>query len=176
MNIFRLKNRWIISLLFLLFAVQGCIAKKETVTFLPEIEEPIACSEMLSMDVGSIPSDDFGRALNRSHSGAEFDRCWKPLMERALKAGRHIPIKHLARAVHVFNRNDSQDQFSLAVYMYFKEIIKGNGVYKEVDKKLLEGYLRFIINNAKSKQDEKLKKARLICSRLDSELYGKFFR
>lgn len=176
MNIFRLKNRLIICCLFLFFIAQGCLAKKETVKLLPAIEEPIACSEMLHMDTAAIPADDFALALNRSYSGIGFDDCWKPLMEKALKDGRQIPINHLAKAIHVFNRNDSRDQFSLAVYIYFKEIIKGNRVYKDTDKKLLAEYLSFIINNAKSRQDEELEKARLICSRLDPELYGKFFR
>lgn len=160
----------------LLFVVQGCLGKKERVELMPQIEDPVACSDMLLMDADSIPYNDFILALDNSVEGSKFYDCWKPLMEKALKDGRQIPVSHLAKAVHVFNRNDSKDEFSLVVYLYFKEIINGNGSYQEKEKKLLKQYLSFTINNAHSKQDKKLEKAKLICSRLDPELYGKFFR
>jgi hypothetical protein len=160
----------------LLFIAQGCLGKKERVELMPQIEEPVACSDMLLMDADSMPYNDLILALNNSVAGSGFYDCWKPLMKKALKNGRHIPIDHLARAVHVFNRNDSKDEFSLVVYLYFKEIINGNGLYQDKEKKLLKQYLSFTINNAKSQQDSNLEKAKLVCSRLDPELYGKFFR
>lgn len=160
----------------LLFISQGCLGKKERVELMPQIEEPVACSDMLLMDADSIPYNDFILALDNSVEGSKFYECWKPLMKKALKDGRHIPVNHLAKAVHVFNRNDSKDEFSLVVYLYFKEIINGNGSYRDKEKKLLVQYLSFTINNAKSQQDKNLKKAKLVCSRLDPELYGKFFR
>jgi len=160
----------------LLFITQGCVGKKETVELMPQIEEPVACQDMLLMDTASIPYNDLILALDNSVKDSEFHDCWIPLMKKALKDSRHIPVNHLARAVHVFNRNDSKDEFSLAVYLYFKEIINGNGSYQEKEKKLLKQYLSFTINNAHSKQDKRLEKAKLVCSRLDPELYGKFFR
>jgi len=176
MNFFKHKIRIVLCCLFLFFIAQGCVAKKETVKLFPEIQGPIACSDMLLMETTSIPYDDFALVLDSSYSSIEFDGCWKPLMKKALEEGRPIPMKHLAKAVNVFNRNDSKDTFSLAVYMYFKEIINGNGSYRDKEKKLLVQYLSFAINNAQSKQDEKLEKAKLVCSRLDPVLYGKLFR
>ncbi len=160
----------------LLFIAHGCMGKKQTVELMPPIKEPVACSNMLLMDTASIPYNDFILTLDNSVAGSGFYECWKPLMKKALKGGKHIPINHLAKAVHVFNRNDSKDEFSLAVYLYFKEIINGNGEYRDKEKKLLKQYLSFAIKNAQSKQDKKLERAKLVCSRLDPELYGKFFR
>jgi len=114
MDIFQQKNKLIIFCIFLFFAAQGCVAKKETITLMPGIKEPMACSDMLLMDTGPIPYNDFVLALDSSYSGYGFDTCWKPLMKKAFKEGRVIPTKHLARAVHVFNRNDSKDEFSAA--------------------------------------------------------------
>jgi hypothetical protein len=176
MDIFKQKNKLIIFCMFLFFTAQGCVAKKETITLMPGIKEPVACSDMLLMNTGSIPYNNFILALDNSYSGYGFDTCWKPLMKKALKDGRNIPAKHLARAVHVFNRNDSKDEFSAAVYLYFKAIINGNDSYGDKERKLLAQYLSFTINNAGSKQDERLEKAKLVCSRLDPELYGKYFR
>ena len=160
----------------LLFFAQGCLGKKERVELMPQIEEPVACSDMLLMDADSMPYNDLILALDNSVAGSGFYDCWKPLMKKALNNGRHIPIGHLARAVHVFNRNDSKNEFSLAAYLYFKEIINGNGSYRDKEKELLVQYLSFTINNARSQQDKNLEKAKLVCSRLDPELYGKFFR
>lgn len=159
-----------------LVIAQGCVGKNERVELMPEIEEPVGCSDMLLMDAASIPYNDFILALDNSVEGSGFYDCWKPLMKKALKDGMHIPVNHLAKAVHVFNRNDSKDEFSLAVYLYFKEIINGKGSYHDKQRKLLAQYLSFTINNAQSKQNKNLEKAKLVCSRLDPELYRKFFR
>lgn len=160
----------------LLFIAQGCMGKKQTVKLMPPIKDPLSCKEILLMDAASVPYNDFILALDNSVSGSLIYECWKPLMKKALKDGRQIPVNHLAKAVHVFNRNDSKDEFSLAVYLYFKEIINGKESYRDKDKNLMKQYLSFTINNAQSKHDKNLEKAKLVCSRLDPELYGKFFR
>ncbi|MDA3789749.1 MAG: hypothetical protein PF503_14795 [Desulfobacula sp.] len=176
MKNFKQRIRLIIVCMVLFFIAQGCVAKKDIVELMPEIKEPVACRDMLFMDTASIPDDDFMYVLDHSYENSEFHECWKPLMKKAIQEGRGIPMKHLARAVHVFNRNDSKDEFSLVVYLYFKEIINGNGSYRGKDKKLLAEYLSFTISNSQSKQDKSLEKAKLVCSRLDPGLYGKFFR
>ena len=163
-----------------LFMFQGCLGEKEiapSIAPVPEIAKTIAsCSDMILMNTLSIPDRDFSMRLDNSVSGSALYECWQPLMKKALEDGRKIPMKHLARAVHVFNRNDSKEEFSLAVYMYFTEIIRGNGTYRDNDRKLLAQYLSFSINNASSKHDANLEKAKLICSRLDPALYRKFFK
>ena len=180
MKIFKQKNRWILGCMFFFIAAQGCVANKDVVELMPSIKQPVACRDMLLMDTDLIPHDDLILALDHSFSGlgsgSEFDECWKPLMKKAIQGGRDIPMKHLARAVHVFNKNDSKDAFFIAVYLYFKEIINGRGYYGSREKKLLAEYLSFIINNSQSKQDKSLEKAKLVCARLDPGLYGKFFR
>ncbi|MCP3872064.1 MAG: hypothetical protein GY699_02775 [Desulfobacteraceae bacterium] len=172
-------KRYLSSILFLGLIVvitQGCLGKNETVELMPGPGTPVDCEEMLLMSTRSIPDDDFSQALDRSYYGTGFGTCWKPLMRSALKENRRIPKRHLAKAIHVFNRNDSKAEFSSAVDMYFKEIINGNGSYQKNEKKLMVQYLSFVINDAQSKRDKRLAKAKIVCSRLDPDLYSKVFR
>lgn len=160
--------------IFIFLTTQGCMGSKKTVELLP-VDEPLTCGEMLSMEPSDIPDHDFNHALNTTFTGPAFQTCWKPLMKQALGSGRKIPKYQLARAIHIFNRNDSKHLFSAAVFLYFREILDDNGMYGERERKLMVAYLSFAIQNANSKKDQNLETARLICSRLDPELYNKYF-
>lgn len=159
-----------------LFILQGCIGSQPTVELLETPKEPLTCRQILSMASEEVPDDDFILALERSKSGEQFESCWKPLMEKSLGENRAVPMNHLARAVHTFNKNETKGVFSEAVYQYLKGVLNGKRTYRAAQQKLMVEYLRFAIKEARSKHDSQLEKARLVCSRLDPDLYEKFFR
>lgn len=165
----------IIIILFLLAATVGCVGKKKTVKIIPAPEVPKECSQILVMSLFDIPDDSFHSALDKGYQTNDLEYCWKPLIKKAIKAKKPIPMRHLSKAVHIFNRNDSKSHFSDVVYLFFKGIINGDRAYGKIEKKLLAEYLSFSIQNAGSRQDPDLEKAKLICAKLDPELYGKFF-
>lgn len=161
--------------LFLLVATVGCVGKKKTVKIIPAPEGPKECSQILVMTLFDIPDDSFHFVLDKAYQTNDLEYCWKPLIKKAIKEDKPIPMDHLAKAVHIFNRNDNKSHFSDVVYLFFKGVINGERAYGEIEKKLLAEYLSFSIQNAGSRQNPALEKAKLVCARLDPELYGKFF-
>lgn len=176
MNHFKVKIVQAVSTLVMFVLIQGCVAKKETVELMPLEDDPVTCNEMLSMDQPSVSHHDMILALDNSLSGSTFDTCWKPLMRMAVEQQWDIPLRHLGKAVHVFNRNDSKEVFFSSVYLYLKGVLNGKGQYRVKEKRLLAEYLSVTIAGAQSRQDRQLEKAKLICSRLDPKLYEKFFQ
>ena len=163
-----------LGLVMLLVTAQGCVAKKESVKLIPAPQLPAGCSDVLAMDLFDVSDAQLAAALDRANS-EDDPSCWKALTERALEADRKIPKRHIARAVHAFNRNRTADTFSLAVHRYFVEIDNGSGTYGVKDKELMKAWLGFEIRRATAKNDERLIRAKRICRRLDNHLYQKFF-
>jgi len=161
-------------LVALLFFAQGCLGKKETVQLMPAPEKPVSCSQALAMGPDKISNKDLGLILDRAL--IENDKsCWKSLVKKSLDQDLYIPMRHLAKAIHAFNANESEDEFSLAIHRYFLEITRGKRAYQKKDQSLMKAYVSFEIKRAKTKNDDRLKKAKLVCKRLDNELYRKFF-
>ncbi|MCG8683753.1 MAG: hypothetical protein MI892_02690 [Desulfobacterales bacterium] len=160
---------------FLILSLSGCSGKGQTVQLLPETREPITCEQALTMDTRQIPDDDFYHILDNSQSGDWLDTCWKPLVIKALEESRDIPMTHLSRAIHRFNRRDTIHAFNLAAFQYFSRIAKGEETYGDPQKALLSQYLHLAIREADHKNDANLKKAMLVASRLDPDMYNKFF-
>ena len=158
----------------LLFMTQGCLGKKETVKLMSAPENRVSCNQALSMGLDGISNNDLGVILDREL--LENDQsCWKQLVLKSLDQDRNIPMLHIARAVHAFNTNKSENEFSLATHMYFLEIVRGGRAYQKQDQDLMKAYMSFEIKRAKTKNDNRLKRAKLICKRLDNDLYRKFF-
>lgn len=170
------KLKGFFGVLVVLLALQGCVGSKTTVEMMPAPESAPVCSEILTGGLEGVSDHDLAQALDSASGGMEMDRCWKPVMKRALMQNREIPMRHLAKAVHVFNRNGTREYFSAAVYQYLRGVVNGKGVYRAAEQHLLEEYLRFSIKNARTRHDPALEKARLVCSRLDPQMYDRFFR
>ena len=158
----------------LLFVAQGCLGKKETVKLMPIPENRVSCSQALSMGLDGISNNDLGLILDQALLDND-QSCWKQLVQKSLNQDRNIPMTHLARAVHAFNANKSEKEFSLATHMYFLEIVRGGRAYQKQDQNLMKAYVSFEIKRAKTKNDNRLKRAKLVCKRLDNDLYRKFF-
>lgn len=172
----RQKHRMPLSLflVMILFVAQGCLGKTQTVELMQAPKQPVSCSRALSMGQDEISNDDLALILDRALFENE-QPCWKRLMKKSLVQGRSIPMNHLAKAVHAFNANESENEFSLAVHAYFLGIARGGKPYRENDQRLMKAYVGFEIKKAKTKQDERLKRAMRVCKRLDTDLYEKFF-
>ncbi|SDU57098.1 hypothetical protein [Desulfobacula phenolica] len=161
-------------LVIILFVAQGCLGKTQTVELMQTPKQTISCSQALSMGQNEIAGDELALVLDQ----ALFENnlpCWKRLMKKSLIQSRPIPMNHLAKAVHEFNANESENEFSLATYTYFLGIIRGGKSYRENDQRLMKAYVGFEIKKAKTKHDARLKRAMRVCKRLDTDLYRKFF-
>lgn len=165
----------ILTIIVALAVVSGCVGKKKPVPLLPAPPPRLTCNQAVFMDVREIPDADFAEILDQAETGDDFETCWKGLMVQALEADRDIPMRHLARAVHFFNRQDTKPAFYLAAFQYFSKIVKGQGAYTDPQQQLLVQYLHLAIRDARTKNDRTLKKAMLVCSRLDPDMYDKFF-
>lgn len=161
-------------LVVILFVAQGCLGKKETVDLIPALKQPVSCSQALSMGPDAISGDDLALILDRALLENDLS-CWKRLVKTSLGQGRPVPMNHLAKAVHAFNANETENEFSLATHAYFLGIAKGYKPYRENDQRLMKAYVGFEIKRAKTKHDTRLKRAMHVCKRLDTDLYRKFF-
>lgn len=168
------KAGWAAALV-LVIGLAGCAGKEQSVQLMPEVSEPMACSEALETDTHGIPDDQFFRILNSSESGDWLETCWTPLVIKALEEGREIPMAHLTRAIHRFNRRETKHAFNLAAFQYFSRMSKGEIAYGNAQKALLAEYVHLAIREARHKNDTALKQAMVVCSRLDTEMYDKFF-
>ena len=161
-------------LVVVLFLSQGCMSSKKTVQLMPAPEKPVSCSQALAMGPDKIANKDLGLILDRAL--LENDKsCWKSLVKKSLDQDLYSPMRHLAKAIHAFNANESEDEFSLSTHRYFLEITRGKGTYQKKDQSLMKAYVSFEIKRANTKNDDRLKRAKLVCKRLDNELYRKFF-
>ena len=97
-------------------------------------------------------------------------------MQRSLDDSRDIPHRHLRQAVKTFNQQQHAEYFHTAVYRYFRDLSRGQGSYRAVDRELLRTYCAMLVHDSYSRHDRKLAHAMELCQRLDPELYGKMFR
>jgi len=105
-----------------------------------------------------------------------LESCWLPLMQRALNDNRAIPHRHILKAVKIFNQEQYERYFHIALYRYFRDLSQGRGHYRAVDRELLRTYCSKLVRNSYTQQDEKLSQTMELCRRLDPDLYGKMFR
>ena len=170
----RYTIKFTLFLVALLFIAQGCLGKKETVQLIPAPENPVTCSQALSKGIDEISNADLALIMDQAFNEEDLS-CWKRLVKTALEQDSYIPMRHLAKAVHAFNANESENEFSLSIHRYFLEITRGKGTYQGKDQNLMKAYVSFEIKRSQTKNDDRLKKAKLVCKRLDNDLYRKFF-
>jgi len=158
----------------ILSMTQGCLTKSPKLRIVEMSEAPLTCRRVLAMGPGSASEGQLVQVLDRAWRMGEND-CWQNLMAALLKSDREIPVPHLARAVHRFNKNRTRDLFSKATFRYLEGFVLNRHDYGVPQKHLLQAYAGFEIRRAGSKDDPALKQARLLCSRLDPDLYEKMF-
>ncbi len=163
----------LLSIVFLSFIVTGCATKQALII------APATCAEALGDRYHDYTDYEVARLLDAALVEECHDclsGCWIPLMQRALDDSRDIPHRHLLQAVKAFNQQQYSNYFHVAVYRYFRDLSRGKGSYRSVDRKLLRTYCAMLINDSYSRHDQKLAQAMELCQRLDPGLYGKMFK
>lgn len=158
-------------------ATGGCMGQKTVaVPLLDPVPEFVACDQAVAMNHQGVSDDNLYALLDQSWGQGRMDGCWEKLMAAALKQGREVPERHLANAVHVFNRYKTKEMFHRAAFAYFTRLVKGNGVYAGPQQQLLASYMSVTISQAESREDPNLSRAMVVCSRLDPVMYHRFFK
>jgi hypothetical protein len=158
-------------------AATGCMRQKTAaVSVMDPILEFVECDQAMAMDLQGVSDDNLYALLNHSWDQGPVDECWEKLMAVALKQGRDVPGSHLANAVHVFNRHETRELFHLAAFAYFTRLVKGEGMYAGAQQQLLARYMSVTISQAQSREDPDLTRAMVVCSRLDPDMYQRFFK
>jgi hypothetical protein len=162
-----------LSLAALLMA--ACVPQQKIAeTSAPIWRQPLSCREALASEKMLAPLETAG-LLDENYAEQHIEECWIPLMQKALDQKDDLPLAHLANALKVFNKQRHQRYFHLATYRYFSALIKGSRPYGPEDRQLLEMYCRYVINVAANVQDPNLSNAKLLCRRLDRDLYARLF-
>ncbi|MCD6292485.1 MAG: hypothetical protein J7M09_03390 [Deltaproteobacteria bacterium] len=163
----------VVGFLSLSFMITGCTTQNAMII------APPTCAQALDDRFNDYTDYEIARlldeALNESCQECIYS-CWIPLMQRALDDSREIPHRHLLRAVKIFNQQQYSEYFHTAVYRYFRDLSRGQGSYRTVDRELLRAYCTMLINDSHSRGDRDLAQAMELCHRLDPALYGKMFR
>ncbi len=166
-----------VCLCLLLLTVQlfcwGCAAQKPIAEVMEPVEENI-CGVDMSGRVAQLETGDVGSFLERAEEEGGV-ACWGEAVQAALMQGRSVPREHLVKALDIFNRNVTVDDFHLAVGQYLRGLADDSRSYAEEDRQLLEAYSRYVIRTARSQDDENLKLAQMACARLDRALYERLF-
>lgn len=149
----------------------GCVSAKKVAVIPPQ---PV-CSEAAAGDLSDLTDSELIGLLDGAVDGSGLDDCWIPLMQASLDENREIPQAHLVKAVKTFNKRQYEPYFHKALYRYFKAITDNPGVYRPEDRKLLETYCSYLINSAESSRDRNLRQAKLLCRKLDGNLYARLF-
>ncbi len=151
----------------------GCATKSAMIV------APPTCAEARGDRYHDLTDYEIARLLDQAANEecrSCLSECWIPLMQRCLEDRRDIPHQHLVRALKVFNQQQYQRFFHLAVYRYFYDLSRGVGQYRPVDRQLLRGYCEMLIKNSRSRHDQQLAQAMELCQRLDPGLYNRMFR
>ena len=160
----------IFTALLLAGGVSGCAQHQPVLS-----QQPLTCREALATSTGETSNKELVHFLAESVGADQQGECWRPLMKKMLDERQDIPLDHLKKAVKAFNHQQDQEIFHKAIYRYLAEIAKGNAPYRPADRMLLESYASYTIQNAAISDDKNLEQARILCQRLDRNLYSKFF-
>ncbi len=163
----------LLSILSLSFMMTGCANRSAMII------APPTCEEALGDRYHDFTDYEIARLLDEALADASQDclyDCWIPLMQRALDDSRDIPHRHLLQAVKTFNQQQYGNYFHTAIYRYFRNLSRGEGSYRSVDRELLRTYCAMLVNDSYSRHDQKLAQAMELCQRLDPDLYGKMFK
>jgi hypothetical protein len=161
----------LIILSLLMIGASGCVWDQKAVV----VGAAPTCEEALSTGLQGFSDDELAVFLDNSLAEDRKSECWIPIMEASLNENREIPHRHLAEAVKTFNKRRYEALFHKAVYRYLSDVARGKATYNPEDRLLLENYCSFLINSAGSAHDKNLGQAQVLCRKLDTGLYSKFF-
>ncbi len=163
----------LLSIFSLSFMVTGCATQKAMIIAPPVCEDALGdrYHDFTDYEIAHLLDE----ALIDDCRHCLYD-CWIPLMQRALDDSREIPHRHLLQAVKTFNQQQYSKYFHTAVYRYFRDLSRGEGAYRSVDRELMRSYCAMLVNDSYSRHDQKLAQAMELCQRLDPVLYGKMFK
>ncbi len=140
---------------------------------------PATCQEALGDRYHDFTDYEIARLLDEALDDNCRDclnTCWIPLMQKSLDDSREIPHRHLLQAVKTFNQQQYSNYFHTAVYRYFRDLSRGKGSYRTIDRELLRTYCAMLVHDSYSRHDYKLAQAMELCQRLDPDLYVKMFK
>ena len=149
----------------------GCTGLRKAAVVMPQL----TCAEAVGSSIHNISDNELAALLDESQGEDRRDSCWVPLVKLGLDDKRDIPRAHLVTAVKVFNQREHEAYFHKAVYRYFADLSKNRSGFRPEDRRLLQAYSSYLINSAHSQEDPNLKQAKLLCKRLDRNLYAKLF-
>lgn len=152
--------------LYMALVISGCTSAQ------PQLAR-MTCLEAKQDNYTTVTDLHLNRLLDESVNDADLYECWQPAIKAALQQDRRIEKRHLIKAVERFNQRCEEVDFHRAVSQYFALITPHE--YRGEDRQLLAAYARFLINQATRSTDVHLKEVKLLCARLDDELYNKFF-
>jgi len=149
----------------------GCTGLRKAAVIMPQP----TCAEAVGSGIRNTSDNDLTALLDESQGEDRRDSCWVPLVKLGLDDKRDIPRAHLAKAIKVFNKREHEAYFHKAVYRYFADLSKNRSGFRPEDRRLLQAYSSYLINSVRSQEDPNLKQAKLLCKRLDRNLYAKLF-
>jgi len=157
---------------FLMSAGSGCVGTKRMAV----VDTAVTCSEALRYGLQNYSDSEVEIFLDEGEANGDMDGCWIPVITHSLDENRDIPKRHLVQAVKVFNKRRYEDVFHKAMYRYFAALSKQPNTYGPVDRQVLEEYCSYLINRVASSRNENLNNAKLLCKRLDRDLYARLFK
>ena len=174
MNKKHLLRNAAIAVIFLIPLIGGCRSAPESLR-----SDKITCEEQLRQSVTDLKPWEISSLLDEARERGDIEGCWTPLMKKYLNEGIEIPHSHLKFAVKAFNQIQHKNYFHKAVVRYFNEMVIGDAeeraTYRSQDKAFLTAYIRYNLRNCSSRDCPPLETSKQICSRLDPDLYSKFF-
>ncbi|RJQ48792.1 MAG: hypothetical protein C4530_24160 [Desulfobacteraceae bacterium] len=157
--------------LFLAASLLGCTASRKAAVIKPAPN----CTEALAGSFNDLSENELSDLLDQTSSETRLESCWIPLMKKGLDDNRDIPHAHLLKAVKVFNKKQHEVYFHKAVYRYLAGLTQTPNRYRMEDRNLLETYCSYLINSAATSKDERLDHAKVLCRKLDRDLYAGLF-
>ncbi len=161
-------------LLFSIFTAGGCRSAPQ-----PSRPVRLSCEEQLGQSISDLKPMEISMFLDQAQENGTIENCWIPMIKKCLDLRREIPHTHVRSAVKTFNQVQHKEYFHKAVSRYFNDMIFSiedeNVRYRKQDRGFLTAYLRYLLRECTSRNCPELTTARQVCSRLDPDLYSKFF-
>lgn len=166
----RLKKWPTLALLCVGSAITACTPVAPTVK---QVAATISCEQAQQNNYATVSDQRMVQFLDQSVSDDNLQQCWKPTMAAALQQQREIPQHHLVNALKAFNQRADRQLFHLAVSQYLTSLSMND--YHTQQRRLLVAYSRYLIDHVQSNSDPRLAEMKVLCARLDQDLYRKLF-
>ena len=169
-------SKLILPMLFVFFAVWGCRSVPVSTV---NMTEPV-CDDLLSGINAELSEYEVCRIFDEATKEGRIETCFMPGVRKCLDMGWSIPHRHVKQALKIFNRAQHREYFNKAFVRYFNAMIfkdnENEVQYRDADRDFLIAYIRAGLKTCENRDCYQLISAKQICSRLDPELYKKFFK